>query len=286
MRIAVAIPSRGRPTVLADALRSLREQQRPADEVWLAVTAPEDLPADVHDDPTVRVVISPVGSALQRNAIIDRLSADVDLVVFLDDDAELHPDYLARAAAFARARPDVALFTGQVVVDGAATGEIDRPTARAALATATDSELVTDGVPGYGCNMVARGDVAREVRFDDRLPLYAWLEDRDFSVRASRLGKVVRYSGCRAAHLGFSGGRCSGVRLGYQQVVHPWYLHDKGVLTRREASWFIARAVAGNVLHAGSGRIDRPGRLRGNLHGLRDAVQAGADPARVFQLAG
>ena len=38
----------------------------------------------------------------------------------------------------------------------------------------------------YGCNMVVRYSTARKVRFDETLPLYAWLEDRDYSHRVTK----------------------------------------------------------------------------------------------------
>jgi GT2 family glycosyltransferase len=286
VKIAVAIPSLRRPGVLADALAMLRAQTRPADEVWVAVTSPEDLPPGAMGDPAVHVVFSPRGIASQRNAIVDRISAGIDLLVFLDDDVELHPEYLARAEEFATTRPDVVLFTGEVVVDGAASGEIDRAAARRALAEAVPSAEEVPGRHGYGCNMAVRTSVARELRFDERLPLYGWLEDRDFSVRASRRGVVLGYRGCLAAHLGYSGGREVGVRIGFQQVVHPAYLRRKGVLRLRQTCGLVARALLANLVRPSSSRVDRPGRLRGNLHGLREVFLGDADPAGVHDLDG
>lgn len=283
MHIAVAIASKGRAGVLGDAVEALSAQRRAPDAVWLSVTAPEDLPDTPLDDRT-RVLTGRPGLTTQRNAVIHALGPEVDVLVFLDDDAELHPDYLARAEEFLAARPDVVLFSGDVVADGAATGQLDRETARGLLAAHEPGEDVVPGVPAYGCNMVVRAGVARQVRFDEVLPLYGWLEDRDFSVRTSRLGTVVRYDGCALVHLGVSGGRENGARLGYQQVVHPAYLHRKGVLRTGETAVFLGRALLANVLRRSSGRVDRPGRLRGNVLGLRSVLRGAPDPQGVLQL--
>ncbi len=286
MRIAVAIASRGRPDVLGAVLESLKAQTRPADETWVSVTSPADLPDDVHDTPSRRVVMARPGLTIQRNAIIDGVSSDVDLLVFLDDDAELHPCYLEQAEAFASGHPEVVLFTGKVLLDGAVTGEIDRDTARRALSTATLGSSVTARASAYGCNMVVRRDVADELRFDERLPLYGWLEDRDFSVRAARRGEVVRYDGCLLAHLGYSGGRQTGLRYGVQQTVHPEYLRRKGVLPLSKTVYFIFRALLANLGPVGGRRIDRPGRQRGNLLGLKEIARGDAYPHAVLGLPG
>ena len=39
-----------------------------------------------------------------------------------------------------------------------------------------------------GCNMAFRFSALRNVRFDERLPLYAWLEDHDFRGQVERRG--------------------------------------------------------------------------------------------------
>jgi GT2 family glycosyltransferase len=271
--------------MLRGAVDGLAAQNRPADETWVAVTSQADLPDGLDQETSVRVVVvTEPGITIQRNAILDRVSLGVDLVVFLDDDVELHPDYLAQAEAFAEGHPEVVLFTGEVVVDGAATGEIDREAARRALERTKAGSAVTTVEPAYGCNMVVRREIADELRFDERLRLYGWLEDRDFSVRAARRGDVVRYTGCQVAHLGYSGARENGLRLGFQQTVHPEYLRRKGVLPLRTTLLFIGRALLANMVRRSSGRVDRAGRLRGNLLGLREIFWGDADPRAIHRL--
>lgn len=284
LRVAVAIPTKGRPAVVGEAVAALARQERRPDEIWLAVPSREDLPADIDDVPGVRVLVTELGSSIQRNAIIDAVDPGTDLLVFLDDDTELHAGFLRAAADFAAARPDVAVFMGRVVADGAASEEISRPEARELLAGRLPDDSVTPDARGYSCNMVVRTVVAKAVRFDEGLPLYAWLEDRDFAVRARAHGAVVGYAGCEAVHLGVGGGRQPGVRLGFQQVVHPVYLARKGTVPVLEALLMVVRAFVANVMPSLDGRVDRPGRLRGNLAGLWTVLAHRADPARVHAL--
>jgi O-antigen/teichoic acid export membrane protein len=282
----VAIASKGRPSVLGASLASLGRQSRAPDSVWVAVPSAEDAPDDL-GYPGVTVLISAPGLTTQRNAILDAIPEDVDVLVFLDDDAEMHPLYLERAAALMDVHPEVALMCGLVVADGARTGEIERTAARARLDVRHPGDGLRRGVTAYGCNMVVRAATARSVRFDEALRLYGWLEDRDFGQRVARHGEVVEFAGCELVHLGVSNGRQSGERLGFQQVVHPVYLWRKGVLTLGIAAYLIARPVFPNLLRSltrSGGRSDSPGRLRGNLSGVRNVLRTGGDPRGVEQV--
>uniref|UniRef100_UPI00195349D0 glycosyltransferase family 2 protein n=1 Tax=Escherichia coli TaxID=562 RepID=UPI00195349D0 len=67
---------------------------------------------------------------------------------------------------------------------------------------------------GYGCNMTVRLSVihAHGIRFDEDLPLYAWLEDVDLSRRMAPYGRIVGSATMRGVHLGSKRGRSSGIR--------------------------------------------------------------------------
>lgn len=284
LRLAVVVVSKGRAQIVGDLVASLRQQDRTPDEVWLSVPGVGDLPADMPGCSDLRVIHPAPGITVQRNAVLDAIDPSVDLLVFLDDDVVLHRGFLAAAEEFALARPDVALFTGRMVRDGAATGEVSRAEADLELSGRTPTRAVRDDVPAYGCNMVVRRSVAQSVRFDETLPLYGYLEDRDFGVRVSAYGALVEYSACEVIHLGAGSGRSSGIRLGFQQVVHPLYLRRKGTLTRRQAAYLVARVLVANLVGGRSARADRPGRLRGNLIGVRQSLIAGPRPAGVHDL--
>ena len=286
VHLAVAVASKGRPEVLGGSLASLGRQTRPPDSIWVCVPSPADLPADL-GPLDITVVTSPAGLTRQRNALIDAVGPEVDVIVFLDDDAELHPDFLVRAEDLTRRHPEVVLFSGLVVADGVRSRPIERTAAAALLAGREPGDGVEDAGHVYGCCMAVRADTARTVRFDEALPLYGWLEDRDFSTRAARVGRVVNYAGCELVHLGVPSGRQSGVRLGFQQVVHPAYLRRRRVLSLAQTLYLTLRPVLANVVGAAGprrGSIDRRGRLRGNRIGMRSLLRGGPRPDQVLDL--
>src|SRR5579863_350083 len=180
LRIAVGIATVGRPALLHAVLDELMRQSRLPDRV--VVCAPSD--ADVggiKTGPALEIVVGPRGLTIQRNAILACLD-DFDVVQFFDDDFLPATDYLAVAERAFAADPTIAMATGSVIADGIKGPGIDLDTARsivAACATGavdTTFELVEDA---YGCNMAVRLAAARamQCRFDERLPLYGWMED-------------------------------------------------------------------------------------------------------------
>jgi hypothetical protein len=125
-----------------------------------------------------------------------------------------------------------------------------------------------------------------EIQFDERLVLYGWLEDKDFSRAAAKNGGLVKCNVLVGVHLGLRAGRVSGKRYGYSQVVNAWYLYRKGTMSLREASVNILQALAANAAKAvgKQGHIDRRGRLRGNLVGVAHLLSGTCRPERAAQL--
>ena len=97
--------------------------------------------------------------------------------------------------------------------------------------------LLTDTTAEHipGCNMAFRLPTARAagVEFDEALPLYGWLEDVDFSRRMAPYGKIISWPNCRGVHMAVKRGRTSGVKLGYSQVMNPFYLWRKRTMGER-----------------------------------------------------
>ena len=82
------------------------------------------------------------------------------------------------------------------------------------------------------------------ITFDERLPLYAWLEDSDFRGQAERRGPFVKTNDVWGVHLGHKHGRHNGLTLGYSQVANAVYLAKKGTVPAR----FLAAITGKNVL--------------------------------------
>jgi len=241
--------------------------------------------------PRVRTVQSEIGLSRQRNTAIGALAPDIGLVTFLDDDVELHPDYLDHVARLFAAAPDIVLADGRVLADGAASGSIERARARAIIAEAIvpAEPIVAPSAPEriYGCNMSVRRAALDRVRFDERLPLYGYMEDRDFAFQCARLGSLARCMSAAMVHLGAGSGRVSGRRFGFSQVMNPLYLWRKGnYRSRRDVARQVLRPIAVNaaLALAPGQRIDRRGRLLGNCRALAAALRGRIAPEDMLSL--
>jgi hypothetical protein len=290
MQVAVGIASTGRAALLSEMAATLVEQTRRPDAVFVCVASPADCDAAQLRERLGGIVtcfVGPRGLTLQRNAILDR-AWDADVLLFLDDDFLMAPDYIAECEALFAADPAVVMATGHVVADGLRGPGIPLASARRLLAEAGKRRSVAPVYSAYGCNMAVRGSVMRASgqQFDTRLPFYGFLEDLDFSRGLARYGKVVRADQCRGVHLAVTDGRMSGCRLGYSQIANPIYLMRKRRMSSPRALTLMGRCLAANVLKAAQPEpwVDRLGRLRGNAIALADLVRGGLDPRRVAEL--
>ncbi len=291
VRVAVGIATRGRAQVLMATLSSLREQTLRPVAVLVAYAQASDIADAPQRFPEVTFVQSLPGLTCQRNAILTSLPA-VEVLVFFDDDFLMRPDYLARMKWTFAEHAEVVVATGHVLADGIngpglTVAEGQEMVARAPGVQAQEERLVPV-FNAYGCNMALRVApiVARQLRFNEDLPLYGWYEDVEFSRQMASFGDVVKVPSAQGVHLGVKGGRQSGVRLGYSQVANPVYL-----ARRRSVPWsyaiasMVSRSVK-NLMRSLRPEpfVDRRGRLKGNLQGWRDLVQGTLHPQRAAQL--
>jgi GT2 family glycosyltransferase len=292
LQIAVGIASSGRPDILAATLERLLRQRRRAARTIVSLAAESDLAdAERFRAMGVEIVTGLRGLTRQRNALL-ALARDCDLIAFFDDDFVPCDDYLAEAASLFGRRERVALATGEVIADGISSAGLSFPAARELLQHAPNLEDADEPVRhiynGYGCNMVvALAPVrAHALRFDERLPLYGWLEDVDFSRQLASYGDIVHARRLRGVHLGAKRGRQSGRKLGYSQIANPVYLMLKRTLSGDRALWLICRNIGMNVLRSMKPEpyIDRRGRLAGNVYALLDLLRLRLDPENVLRM--
>lgn len=289
--LTIVIPSTDRASVLHETILGLWKQIRKPDEILISVVdADRDVPASTRAIPGVRVLVGPRGSTRQRNTAIANLRDDCTLVGFLDDDVELHPEYLFHCWSFMCEHPEAVGMSGHPVADGTLTGEIARDEARLMLASLTASS------PGYrpqyamsGFDMIVRRSVVDRTRLDERMSLYALYEDFDFSVRCKRFGLLMSVDRCLLVHLRTGASRMSAVRLGYAQLMNPLYLWWKGSQAWYPILRICARSLTGNALgcfitRRGITRSERRKRLWGNALGLRDVLVCGAQPESIQRI--
>lgn len=288
MRIAIAIATIGRQMILAEVIARLSRQTRPADRIIVVGASAEDLSVDPDTD--VECVIAPKGSCSQRNKALDMAQGDIDVIVFIDDDYIPTKGFLAGIETIMLENPDIVAASGDLIADGIRIGGISIAEADALIAryetNAPPPRSVRPETGTYGCNMAFRLPAAPHVRFDERLPLYGWQEDVDFSAQYGRVGRVVITNMFTGVHLGATKARSPGKRLGYSQIVNNAYLWKKGTMRTKHAFVLAAKNFMSNMARSIRPEpwIDRRGRLRGNLLGLWDLLRGRADPRRILDL--
>jgi GT2 family glycosyltransferase len=289
--LAVIIPSVNRPVLLHDTVRALARQSCAPAEIIVVVPGDQHMLAETSALPRVRAVQSEIGLSRQRNTAIGALSPDIRLVTFLDDDVELHPDYLDHVARLFAAAPDLVLADGRALADGTGSDSIERARAKAIIAEATVpvEPIAAPSAPEriYGCNMTVRRAALGGVRFDERLPLYGYMEDRDFAFQCARFGSLARCMSATMVHLGDGSGRVSGRRFGFSQVMNPLYLWRKGnYCSHYDVARQVLRPIVINaaLALAPGHRIDRRGRLAGNCRALASVMRGRVAPEDMLSL--
>lgn len=279
-RIGVVVASAGRAALLDEVLPIMAGQITTDLILRFLVVVPDDSSAPSAPPRGFEVVRAPRGLTAQRNVAIDHLT-DTDIIVFFDDDAIPAPDYVLQIAE-AFDDPRVLGATGAVLRDGAGGDEVSISDALSILSAPQRPTTAPDtgGRSLYGCNMAIRTTALAEDRFDEELPLYGWLEDRDLGERLLKRGLLADVDAARIVHLGArSGGRTAHRRFGYAQIANVVHLRRKGSLSRRDAVQLILRPLAANAIGLGSGW--RRKRLLGNIMAFGDLSTGRIGPRRA-----
>jgi len=288
MRIHVAIATLGRPELLRRTVDLIAMQTRKVDGVMIVAPSEADVGAVRESAVRPEVAISPKGLCRQRNRALDLLPGRTDVLLFLDDDFIMAPDYVAAVENLFASDCTIVGVTGDLIADGVRDGGI---TIEQALRLIDQQALRLDPAVRsrealYGCNMALRTAQLQDMRFDEALPLYGWQEDVDFTSRLGRCGRLVSTGLVTGVHLGVRGGRTSGTRLGYSQVANIVYLRRKGTMPRWLGRRLLWRNFAANAARAlfPEPHIDRAGRLSGNLRAFGDLMLGRLDPRRVERM--
>jgi GT2 family glycosyltransferase len=287
--IAVVIATRGRPDIVTATLDYLLKTQILKPTAVVVSCAIHEDASKAAELPNVTVVTGPPGLAAQRNTALAALPAGIDVVVFFDDDFVADANWLAAAARTFRDEPRVQGFTGWVLVDDIKGPGLTFDEAVRIVETADRSASWSRIEPfsPYGCNMAFRLSAIGGLRFDERLVLYGWLEDRDFgALVAKRGGRLIKCPSACGVHMGVKSGRVAGDRLGYSQIVNPIYMLRKGTMTVGQVAGQVFRNVSSNIFGAIRPEpfVDRRGRLRGNLLGFADVFRGTLEPERAAEI--
>ncbi len=292
--IAVVIATAGRPDAARDIINTLSDSRIP--EFVGFLSAPDDSDVPAMAIPANWTVCTGVrGASSQRNKALDLIPDSVSYVFFFDDDSVPRHDYVSTMVAVLEDNPQAVGATGRVVLDGAAAGtEYSLEQCESALTASEDrsegpsARTVQPIVSLYGCNFCVRWAATGDLRFDEALPLYSWLEDLDYAKRALTRGQLLQVNAAVTAHRGSSsGGRTSHRRFGYSQVANPLHLRSKGSLSFGEALREMMRPSIKNLVLAliPSARFaSRRARLTGNLLAGRHAMLKQVHPSRMLEI--
>lgn len=292
--IAVIVVSKGRPERLKQLIPFLNAQTLTPSQLIIVVTEKSDADFDLDDlvdkNINAQLAYAKPGTSHQRNIGISLTLPSTDYVVFFDDDfipSKFALEGIARGfAEFA----DVNGMSGHVLADGITGKGITLQEAESLIASA-DKKRSADVPPSivahtaglYGCNMAMRLSAIEGLEFDERLPLYGWLEDIDFAARMS--GEKIETDAFWGVHLGAREGReVNGEILGYSQIVNNYYIYKKG--TGRGLRLFrlgLRNFITNHVKSLRSEPwIDRVARSRGNRIGLAHVFLGRANPENIL----
>lgn len=261
--IAFLIPTRNRHACLARSLRTVRPA---ACAVGAEVVICDQSPTPFLPPPGVRVVHRPdlAGLPAARNALLRATTAEV--VVFLDDDTDLAPDFALRLRELATREPDVVAWGPVVEVRTARTRRLHRLAQHGVFRdprrlTTRRCDRPTRAL--FGCCFAVRRAHALRAGFDGRRPGYALGEDLDFFLRLE--GRVRFASTLRAVHRRDGGGRADPVARGRAKADFlVWLARRHG---GRDPATLIHLLLA--LMAAASGLGQERGAARGVLAGIR-----------------
>lgn len=288
MKVAVVIATFGRPEHVTRLLARLEHQTRLPDAVIISAPDAEHVPGGIASTFPISTVFGRTGLPAQRNIALDVAGDRFDIVTFFDDDFVPEDTYLAGVSTAFERQPDWAVVTGQVLKDGATTAGLTWNEGVQVLREAGPAAETggVDRLCGYGCNMSIRVAFIGDLRFDERLVLYGWQEDVDFTSQLRAKGRVVALHSIRGVHLGVKSGRVSGVRFGYSQVANPIYLIRKGTVPLTFALRLVGKNILANLARSlwPESYVDRRGRLRGNLLALSHVARGRVEPEYILEI--
>jgi GT2 family glycosyltransferase len=293
MKIAVVVASKGRPDELGALAQWLPRQSRKPDQILFSVTGTDDLPENDVTEFGVEVSFGKAGLPSQRNTGIEKVLTSSDIIAFFDDDYFPEAVALEEIEKFFIANPDVAGINGTLLDDGINGPGIAIDSALQTIKTfeqtdhSKERQTFSPLMALYGCNMVFRSSAIGSVRFDEKLPLYAWQEDIDFCGQLANEGaKFMKTNVFYGVHCGVKRSRSSGMKLGYSQIANPVYLVRKGTMPGNFARSIMVRNFLANHIKTLNPEpwVDRKGRVAGNWKALFDLVTGKISPLRILEL--
>ena len=277
--ISVIIPTYKRYEDLIETLQSLNNQSRLPDEVIIFDESPANELRKVIRIRNFSYPLKYVWShskfrSLARSRNKANKLAKGRIIVFLDDDVVLSPDYLERVMRFFRDNPHVKGVTG-LIINQTKFSKIYQmlnmiflrphktkvPVVQRSFIPTSPKIMKTTVVEWLsGCNMAYRREVLESMDFDWRLLKYSYSEDVDFSFRVYKKygeGSLWLLSDAKLIHNHSPSGRLLGFRLeAHRRIVNMYMLYKHFGDTKLNILVFlwwnlgeILEQVLGGILH-------------------------------------
>lgn len=289
-KLALVVPTIGRPAELRRMLKSLAEQSQPPHQVIIVDEgkAGEDF-AGEFPQLNIQIVSMPGGStSAKRNAGAQAAARDISLIGFLDDDIVLEPEaFEAMLSFWEQAPPEMG---------GAGFNLANHPTLYASwlkssrlaswlgLYSSEKGAVLRSGIHTLiGCLQetcyvrwlpttaaVYPKKVMQEFGFDDWFHGYSYLEDLEFSYRVGKKYKLAVVASARFYHYPSLRGREDTYLFGKKEVVNRLHFVRK----HRELSLFwccfalLGRTFLSLILGLSTREVGYFKRALGNCVGL------------------
>ena len=234
----------------------------------------------------------PPSASAQRNAGIEAVPTDVDLIAFLDDDATLEPDAVENMLTFWDAAPadlggaafnmvnhPIQAFSrlkrlwlvGALGVYSSEPGRVT-PSGWQTMTGFVSKDTYVDWLPS--CAVTWRGDILKTCRFDEFFSGYSYLEDLDFSFTVRHRWRLVVVGDARYAHYPSLNRHASNYAFGKTEVRNRLYFVTKHGLSYRKC-WLGLMLRMGITMCDAVSSLDRGAlsRMLGNCAGMTAEVR-------------
>ena len=278
--------SANRPGILHESLLCLTKQTLPC-SIFLSVPSRADVSDLTTQLPGIEIIYGTQGASAQRNRALSKIGGSPEFIAFFDDDVEVEAHYMEELQSTYRQQSGVVMVNGanlahDIYPAGTLTRELSRQLIEDRLKNGLSNENCLPTPTGYGCRMSFRGSLLGKVQFDERLPLYSFLEDYDFSLACRKFGNIVENPRALSVHIEVASGRTALKKRGYSEVVNPIYIARKNAVGLRRALWgaFWLTIRNGRVAAFTSERK----RFQGNLVGWRKLLLGEVDPEYILRM--
>ena len=195
------------------------------------------------------------GLTVQRNIGMKNINDNCDLIMFLDDDILLGKNYIEEI--------EKAFYNDEII---GAEGNLSRDGDRILKLNKKDKNLKSL----YGCNMTYRYSKIKNMKFDEMLKLYSFMEDWDFSYRVGKKGKLVKVAKAIAIHNQSKAGRVDYKKLGFMRIANKYYLKKKNnAFTLYDAIYLTLTIIRNGIC---SFKKSRRERFIGNIIALKRII--------------